>query len=67
MQKIDLFYDYNWPGNVRELRNLVERITILSANESQSNINKIIECFILTCFLYFPGLIYAMKMHVDSK
>ena len=28
---------------MRELRNLVERITILSANESQSNINKIIE------------------------
>lgn len=31
------------------------------------NMNKIIECFILTCFMYFPGLIYAMKMHVDSK
>ena len=29
--------------NVRELRNLVERITILSANESKSNINKLIE------------------------
>ena len=31
------------PENVRELRNLVERITILSANETKSNINKIIE------------------------
>ena len=39
----DIFYTYNWPGNVRELRNLVERITILSANESKENINKIIE------------------------
>ncbi len=41
--KNDNLYTYNWPGNVRELRNLVERITILSANESQSKINKIIE------------------------
>ncbi len=39
----DNLYTYNWPGNVRELRNLIERITILSANESQSNINKLIE------------------------
>ena len=39
----DNFYTYNWPGNVRELRNLVERITILSANESKSNINKLID------------------------
>ena len=30
-------------GYVRELRNLVERITILSSNESTENINKIIE------------------------
>ena len=36
-------YTYNWPGNVRELRNLVERLTILSANESKENIDKIIE------------------------
>ena len=35
--------NYDWPGNVRELRNLVERITILSSNETQSNINKLIE------------------------
>ena len=41
--KNDSLYTYNWPGNVRELRNLVERITILSANESKDNINKIID------------------------
>jgi len=39
----DSLYTYNWPGNVRELRNLVERITILSSNESKQKINKIIE------------------------
>jgi len=39
----DNLYTYNWPGNVRELRNLVERITILSSNESKSDINKLIE------------------------
>ncbi len=38
----DNLYTYNWPGNVRELRNLVERITILSANESKKDINKVI-------------------------
>jgi len=37
----DNLYTYNWPGNVRELRNLVERVTILSANESKENINKL--------------------------
>ncbi len=41
--KNDNLYTYNWPGNVRELRNLVERITILAANETVENINKIIE------------------------
>ena len=41
--KNDSLYTYNWPGNVRELRNLVERITILSANESKDNINRVIE------------------------
>ena len=41
--KNDNLYTYNWPGNVRELRNLVERITILSANESKGNIDKLIE------------------------
>ena len=39
--KNDNLYTYNWPGNVRELRNLVERVTILSANESTENINKL--------------------------
>ncbi len=37
--KNDQFYTYSWPGNVRELRNLIERITIVSANESKENIN----------------------------
>ena len=41
--KNDNLYTYNWPGNVRELRNLVERITILSSNETKENIDKIIE------------------------
>ncbi len=38
----DLFFTYDWPGNIRELRNLIERITILSVNENQSNVNKIL-------------------------
>ena len=38
----DSLYTYNWPGNVRELRNLVERITILSSNESKEKINQVI-------------------------
>ena len=38
----DNLYTYSWPGNVRELRNLVERISILSANESKEKINKVI-------------------------
>jgi len=40
--KNDSLYTYNWPGNVRELRNLVERITILSSNESKQKINQVI-------------------------
>ena len=40
--KNDNLYTYNWPGNVRELRNLVERITILSSNESKEKINQLI-------------------------
>jgi two-component system, NtrC family, nitrogen regulation response regulator NtrX len=36
-------YTYSWPGNVRELRNLVERITILSSNESKEKINNVID------------------------
>ena len=39
----DSLFIYNWPGNVRELRNLVERITILSSNESKEKINKVID------------------------
>ena len=38
----DSLYTYNWPGNVRELRNLVERVTILSINESQENIDMLL-------------------------
>jgi two-component system nitrogen regulation response regulator NtrX len=41
--KNDNLYTYHWPGNVRELRNLVERVTILSANESKDNINKLMD------------------------
>ena len=41
--KNDSLYTYNWPGNVRELRNLIERITILSSNESKQKINKLID------------------------
>ena len=39
----DNLYTYDWPGNVRELRNLVERITILSSNETKADINRLIE------------------------
>ena len=38
----DNLYTYNWPGNIRELRNLVERITILSVNEDNKNVNNIL-------------------------
>ena len=41
--KNDSLYTYNWPGNVRELRNMVERITILSANENEEKINQLID------------------------
>ena len=46
--KNDNLYTYNWPGNVRELRNLVERVTILSANESKENINKLMNDILLS-------------------
>ncbi len=39
----DNLYTYNWPGNVRELRNLVERVTILSSNESKENVSKLMD------------------------
>ena len=38
----DLFYKYDWPGNVRELRNLVERVSILSVNEKNTNVNSLV-------------------------
>jgi len=38
----DLLYTYSWPGNIRELRNLVERITILSLNESAVDSSKLL-------------------------
>jgi len=37
----DHLFTHNWPGNIRELRNLVERVTILSLNETKENINKL--------------------------
>jgi two-component system, NtrC family, nitrogen regulation response regulator NtrX len=39
----NLYYSYPWPGNVRELRNLVERVTILSANENDNNVNQLVQ------------------------
>jgi two-component system, NtrC family, nitrogen regulation response regulator NtrX len=41
--KNESLYTYSWPGNVRELRNLIERITILSSNESKDKINQVID------------------------
>ena len=41
--KNDNLYTYHWPGNVRELRNLVERVTILSTNETKDNISKLMK------------------------
>jgi two-component system nitrogen regulation response regulator NtrX len=38
----DLLYSYDWPGNIRELRNLIERVTILSLNESKKDSNKLL-------------------------
>jgi two-component system nitrogen regulation response regulator NtrX len=38
--KNDNLFTYDWPGNVRELRNLVERVTILSENETKENVDK---------------------------
>ena len=36
----DMLYSYDWPGNIRELRNLVERISILSLNESEKSVDE---------------------------
>jgi two-component system nitrogen regulation response regulator NtrX len=30
----DLFIHYDWPGNVRELQNVIERLVVLSQNNS---------------------------------
>ncbi len=38
----DMLFSYSWPGNIRELRNLIERVTILSINESSKDINNIL-------------------------
>ncbi len=38
----DRLFTYNWLGNIRELRNLIERVTILSINETQTNVNQIL-------------------------
>ena len=43
-----IIYTYNWPGNVRELRNLVERLTILSSNESKQKINQVIDDILMS-------------------
>jgi two-component system nitrogen regulation response regulator NtrX len=39
----NLYYNYDWPGNVRELRNLVERVSILSVNEVNINVNNLVQ------------------------
>ncbi len=46
--KNDSLYTYSWPGNVRELRNLVERLSILSANETKENIDKQMDDILLS-------------------
>ena len=33
-EAVDCFMTYPWPGNVRELENLIERLTILTPNET---------------------------------
>ena len=38
----DQLFTYNWKGNIRELRNLIERVTILSVNETSINVNKLL-------------------------
>jgi two-component system nitrogen regulation response regulator NtrX len=40
---INYLINYNWPGNVRELRNLIERIAILSPENSKENILNIVK------------------------
>ena len=45
--KNDQLFTYSWPGNIRELRNLIERVTILSVNESQQKTSKILTDILL--------------------
>ena len=40
---INYLINYSWPGNVRELRNLIERIAILSPENSSENILNIVK------------------------
>ena len=40
---INYLISYDWPGNVRELRNLIERIAILSPENSKENILNIVK------------------------
>ena len=40
-EKNNYLYTHRWPGNIRELRNLIERLSILSANETKENVNKL--------------------------
>ena len=40
---ISYLISYNWPGNVRELRNLIERVAILSPENSSENILNIVK------------------------
>jgi len=39
---LSVLYKYEWPGNVRELRNLVERISILTGDEKNSDVSLLI-------------------------
>ena len=40
-EKNNYLYTHRWPGNIRELRNLIERLSILSANETKENVDKL--------------------------
>ena len=60
--KNDLLYTYSWPGNVRELRNLIERISIVSANESKENVDKTISDILNNKKLMI--IILPLKIHL---
>ena len=36
---IAMLQSFDWPGNVRELKNIVERIVILSADNTESTLS----------------------------